>query len=255
MRRNGILTTPFVLSAIFAMPGFSQDPAPPPPETKPPAAEAKPAPCPRLAVKSSTPMFVREGGPITFVAEIAGGDPNVTPNILWAVTAGVIKDGQGTRRIEVDSTGAGDARQISAELWVGGYASECAASANAAVKVAPPASLIDEFGELPPDKESERIARAVSALAETTDKLFIVAYAGRTSVRGYTGSALKRAVTDLAKNEADPNRFRVVDGGFREHPAFELWLVPEGAEPPRPTPTVDRREIVYPKATPARKKP
>ena len=254
MQRTRFLMLPFFVSALFAVPAIGQDP-PPPPEPKSAAAEAKPAPCPRLAVKSPTPMFVREGGPVTFIAELAGGDPAVTPNILWSVTAGMIKDGQGTKRIDVDSTGAGATRQISAELWVGGYAPECGNTANAVVRVAPPAAVIDEFGELPPDQESQRIAAAAASMGETNDKLFIIVYAGRTSVRGYTSATLKRALTELAKTEIEPTRIRTVDGGFREQPGFELWLVPEGAEPPRPTPTIDRREIVYPKATPVRKKP
>jgi hypothetical protein len=41
-------------------------------------------------------------------------------------------------------------------------------------------------------------------------------------------------------------RVAVLDGGFRETPAFVFWIVQRGSEPPRPTPTINRNEIVYP---------
>jgi hypothetical protein len=41
-------------------------------------------------------------------------------------------------------------------------------------------------------------------------------------------------------------RVVVLDGGFRETPAFVFWIVQRGSEPPRPTPTINRNEIVYP---------
>ena len=34
------------------------------------------------------------------------------------------------------------------------------------------------------------------------------------------------------------NRVVVVNGGFRDTNSFELWLVPQGAPPPQPSPTV-----------------
>lgn len=36
-----------------------------------------------------------------------------------------------------------------------------------------------------------------------------------------------------------------VDGGFREEAATELWVVPPGAQPPCPTPTVRPEEVAY----------
>ena len=34
----------------------------------------------------------------------------------------------------------------------------------------------------------------------------------------------------------------VINGGYRDVNSFELWLVPQGAEAPRPTPTVSPEE-------------
>lgn len=232
---------------------FSQTDEPAKP-TPPPSAEAA-SPCPRLEIQSPAMRTVREGQPVMFVANISGGDKTVTPSIVWSVSAGVIKDGQGTRRIEVDTHGGGADRQIVADLWLGGYAAECGSQAPAqSIRVVPPASKADEFGDLAVDKENERIEAIAGALSQSSDNLYVIAYAGRSNVRGYAGTALRRIKAQLATRGIPANRIGAVDGGFREQPAYELWIVPEGAEPPRPTPTIDRKEIVYP-ATPRRTTP
>ena len=41
----------------------------------------------------------------------------------------------------------------------------------------------------------------------------------------------------------DTKRITIVDGGFREEMATELWIVPEGATPPKPTKTVPKPTI------------
>ena len=40
----------------------------------------------------------------------------------------------------------------------------------------------------------------------------------------------------------EEERVVLVDGGYREEAMMELWIVPEGAEAPEPTPTVLRRK-------------
>lgn len=246
------------LFSAFAQPAAAQDQPQQPEQPKENAAPAKPPadPCPKLAVKSGGTQLVREGSPATFVAEIKGGDPNVVPNILWSVTAGMITSGQGGNRIEVDTAGAASAGQVSAQLWIGGYAPECMNTASAAIRIAPRPALFDEFGELAPEKENERIAAAAAVVGQSNDGFVIIAYAGRTSQRGFTLDSLRRITAQFEKNNVPLDRIRVMDGGFREQPAYEFWLVPEGAERPRATPTVNKSEIVYPntpRTAPARK--
>lgn len=43
----------------------------------------------------------------------------------------------------------------------------------------------------------------------------------------------------------DLNNFVFVKGGFREKRVAEIWIVPEGNQPPELSPTVDAKEIVY----------
>jgi hypothetical protein len=193
---------------------------------------------------------IREGQPVVFTARVTGGDKNVTPSILWNLSSGSIQDGQGTQRITVDSTGAGMYREIVAELWIGGYAAECQMqSAPFRVGVVPPAVKYLEFGEVPTDDENEKIAAAVSAALQANDRLYVIGYAGRKSERMFASTALRRMRDQMLKVGMTAARVGAYDGGFREEPAFEFWIVPDGSEPPRPTPTIDRKEIVYPPTT------
>jgi hypothetical protein len=50
-------------------------------------------------------------------------------------------------------------------------------------------------------------------------------------------------------------RIVTIDGGYREQPTTEFWIVPDGASPPQPSPTIAPSEIGPPaKTKPAAKK-
>lgn len=46
------------------------------------------------------------------------------------------------------------------------------------------------------------------------------------------------------------NRFILIDGGFQERFIMEIWNVPDGAEVPKPTPTLTRKDIKFAKGKP-----
>lgn len=223
---------------------------PPNPGTIQPPTPAVVA-CPRLDLRGTTAPIVRDGDTVGFAANLQGGDPNIQPLISWTISAGVLKSGQGTRNIEVDSTGAGADRFIIADVWVGGYASDCSLQGRAAVTVAGPATKRDEFGELTEEKEKDRIANFFGGLSPSHDQAYIIAYAGRTNVRGYARTVLTRMRAAVVAAGMPSDKVATMDGGFREQPGYELWAVPVGAAPPKATPTVDAKTIVFPKPTPA----
>lgn len=231
-------------------------PPPPPPNqpvvTQPPVPAA--IPCPQIQIQGPN-RTLKDGEPLTFAANIGGGDPNVQPMLSWSVTSGAITSGQGTRNITVDSTGAGNDRQIIADLLVGGYGYECNTRATVTVPVAAPAKKVDEFGDLPEKDEAGKLDSIVNYLAQAPDRVYIIGYAGRNNVRGYAADVLKRMKAYIAKAGSGVDRVGAIDGGFREQPGYEIWVVPIGADSPRPTPTVDRKDIVYPKTPPPAKKP
>lgn len=234
----------------------SPSPTPTPKPTPPPSAPAPgPAPCPTLAVQVQPGQPVRDGQRVTFTANIAGGDPKVQPMIVWNTSAGAITQGHNTRRIEVDTTGAGatDYREVKADVWVGGYAPECLLQASGTAKIIGPAVKFGEFGLVDEQTLKNNLDAVASYLAQSPDNLYLIAYAGRNSERGFAYNWLKQMKDTLVAAGISARRIAGVDGGFREEPLFDFWIVPIGAEPPRPTPTVKRSEIVYPRTPPVKK--
>ena len=129
--------------------------------------------------------------------------------------------------------------------------------ARAAVTVAGPATKRDEFGDLAEAKEKERLAEFFGGLSPTHDQAYIIAYAGKTNVRGYARTVLTRMRAAVIAAGMPADKVATMDGGFRENPTYELWAVPVGALPPKATPTINAKDIVFPKPPPAppKKKP
>ena len=241
------------LMAIFGICTSAQVPPEQKPPSNPPAAAAA-APCPKLEVRTPTPRPVKDGKPVQFTATITGGDPKISPIFIWSTTAGVITSGQNTPNIEVDSTGAGADKAITASILISGFPGECTADASTTIPVAGPAKKVDEYGSV---KEEDEAARLDNFFANITpgELTYILAYAGRTSPRGQANADLKRIRAYLVKAGVPSERIGTIDGGFKEEITRELWLVPEGADAPRPSPTISAKDIVYPKTLPPVKKP
>ena len=249
-------------SALFCISvgcSISAQVAPPPrptpaPQTPPLPTEQPPATvqCPHLEMHPSL-QIVRDGAPIKFMASISGGDQK---NLIlsWSISGGTITNGQGTPAIDVDTTGAGAEKNISASLLIGGFPPECAYEATSSVVVAGPAKKVDEYGTL---KEEEETAKLDAFIATVTpaEQAWIIVYAGRNAVRGQAVAETRKIRAYLLKSGTSSNQIVTIDGGFREEATHELWLVPIGAESPKATPTISPKDIVYPKPTPPVKKP
>ena len=99
---------------------------------------------------------------------------------------------------------------------------------------------LDEYGDLTTDDEAAHLDLFAEALSKQPDlRGYIVAYNELNMERG---SYLRR-IYGIHKylSEArgiDPNRVVVIDGGYKEKFATELWLIPNGVAPPIPKPTI-----------------
>ena len=122
----------------------AQNPVNPQPQT--PAAPPQ-VPCGKIEVRSAT-QLVRDGQPVKFGATGINAAQGSQPIYSWSISAGTIAGGQGTPNIEVDTTGAGADKQITATLMVGGLPPECPYDASGSVRVAAPAKKLDEYGTL-----------------------------------------------------------------------------------------------------------
>ena len=212
------------------------------------------SPCPKLDVHPVVQGPVKDGKPIKFTATLSSGDPKVIPVFIWTTTAGAITTGQGTANIEVDSTGAGADKSLTASILISGFPGECAADANTTVPVIAPAKKLDEYGVIKEEEESPRLESFATSIT-VSDQAVIIAYAGRTSPRGQANANLRRIRAYILKLGISPDKIGTIDGGYREEISHELWLVPIGADTPRPSPTIAAKDIVFPKTPPVVKKP
>jgi len=114
---------------------------------------------------------------------------------------------------------------------------------------------IDVFGRMSCDPYVVRMQYAINASNQNPDaKMYIFVYEGNVKLDGGTskrptilrpivGSARAkiRSMKKLISSQDVPlDRFVFIDGGFRDEPQVEIWLVPRGADPPKPSPTIVR---------------
>jgi hypothetical protein len=80
-------------------------------------------------------------------------------------------------------------------------------------------------------------------LKELNTKAYIIAYGGREDNPGKARRYALRAKNWLVEwRGIDAKRIVAIDGGRREKFIVELWLVPNDARPPEPTPTVNMQD-------------
>jgi hypothetical protein len=195
-----------------------------------------PVSCPTIIIncRDAAPI----NGPVTFTANVSGIPANITPTYEWTVSAGTISGGQGTTSIQVDATGLAG-RPITATLNVLGYDRACTASCSLQVPVLPLyPKKFDEFPNIKFDDEKARLDNfAIQLQNEPGSRGYILVYS---SPRDHAGDAQKRAnrARDylVGTRGLDANRIVTLLGGQRGAQTVELWLVPNGANPPTPTP-------------------
>ena len=202
-------------------------------------------PCPNVTV--SCPNEVNVGQPITFTANVSGGDASITPTFNWSVSAGTISSGQGTSSITVDTADLGG-QTITATVNVSGYPATCAVSSTCStqvVRAAAPARKVDEYGNIRFNDEKARLDNFAIALQnEPGSQGTIIAYGGRVGRAGEAQARADRARDYLVNTRGiDAGRIQTIDGGFRDTLTVELYVVPAGATAPTASPTVDATEV------------
>ena len=197
------------------------------------------ADCPVVDV--SCPDALKPGEPVTFVANISGGDPNVTPTFKWKVSGGRITGGQDTSAITVDASEPGG-RGVTATVEVGGYHPACTMSDSCTLMpgIAPTSRKVDEYGGVRFRDEKARLDNLAAELRnDPTAQGYFICYGGRRTKPGEARRLCERARNyHVSVHEVDLTRVVNVDGGRREVPTVEFWIVPSGAQPPQATPTI-----------------
>lgn len=113
--------------------------------------------------------------------------------------------------------------------------------------------LIDEivpfstFFNDEPEKDKIVVLTAFAfELNERKDETgYVISYAGKRAKKNESNSNIKKIRNFLIKKKKiDPKRLVFLEGGHREKGRTELFFVPEGAIPPKPSPTVPLSEVV-----------
>jgi hypothetical protein len=190
---------------------------------------------------------VDSGAPITFHVSISGGDPAVQYTFRWTVSAGTITGGQDTSEITVDTTGLGG-QNVLATAEVRGGPEPCTNSDSATVAVRAATMCcesIDQYGAISFRNEQARLDNfAIALQSEAGAKGYIMAYDGRRARAGEARRRANRAKRYLVNTRGlEAERIIIIDSGHREEMNFVLYILPEGAAPPAPTPTVDPSEV------------
>jgi hypothetical protein len=201
--------------------------------------QSKPA-CP--VIKLACPLEVRTNDKLKMSAELKGGDANVSPTYNWTVSAGTIESGQGTPSITINTNGLEPDATVTATVETGGYDRSCgygstvgSCSTNIAKKIE--GRKLDEFGALKPKEEADRLdVFAIELQNDPSSQGYILSYNTSTSRLGDAQKTATRFRVYLVnKRNIESSRLVTVTGGTRQQPTVELWIVPRGAQPPKPT--------------------
>lgn len=110
------------------------------------------------------------------------------------------------------------------------------------------AEKLSAFGAVGSEYEMVNLdALEISLQNQPTAEAYILIYAGRKSKSTETAAAIKRIRKYLVeRRRVDNNRLKFIDGGRKEKSIRELWIVPEGATPPTPAPTIKTAKVPPP---------
>ena len=212
--------------------------------------------CPEIVADGPPDVGLRDPN-ITFRVQHAPQRPGARLTYNWTLAAGVIVGGQGTAAVVTDLTGV-RSQTIEVTVEVGGLSGSCPGSVSYTL---PPiigcGRPYDEYGNISFEDEQARLDNyAIGLLEDTTAEGHLTCYGGR---KGRAGEAERRCVRAkrylVETRGLEASRLLVVDGGFREELTVVLRLVPAGASPPQPTPTVDPSEVEITEAAPRRTRP
>jgi len=129
------------------------------------------------------------------------------------------------------------------------------------------ARLLDTFGNICCDDELARLDNfAIQLQNDPEVQGYIIFYGGRRYGSPYCHSTRLRIARRgdaearvarlkpylTATRGIDASRIVVINGGYREEWTAELWIIPKGATPPTPTPSIKPEEIKFRKGKPGR---
>lgn len=107
--------------------------------------------------------------------------------------------------------------------------------------------LVDRFGIIELEDEWARLDGFASLLRnDPKSNAYIVIYGGKINKYGELQERPKRLVKYLVENRGiDSKRIKIVEGGFREKFAFELWISKSDKIFPPLSPTIKPEKVIF----------
>jgi hypothetical protein len=221
----------------WIVPKAADDPKPTPTF---PASEA--ALCPQLSVDYDYAMYNRYKE-ISFAASAYSYSGS---GYRWTVSSGKIVEGQGSARIRIELADT-DLKRVTAFVEFAGLPPDCESAASATVEIAVQPYLLDSA---PRFNYSDLAARTdnflISVRNDPSARGYMIVYAGRRGGTWQRDYAILSVMQVFAFLSLDTSLVTIVKGGFRDYNTVEFWMVPEGTQPPKPTPSVDAAFITPP---------
>lgn len=108
------------------------------------------------------------------------------------------------------------------------------------------AKLNDEFGRLNSEDRSARFDSFFQEISQNPESVgYVFLYCGKKCRYGEIEAHLRGIELKVALRKFNRSRLIIVNAGFREVFATELWFVPKGACPPKPKSTVNIKYVVF----------
>jgi hypothetical protein len=106
--------------------------------------------------------------------------------------------------------------------------------------------LFDSFNYSNSEDASARIDNWRNELNNTPQNTgFVVVYGGQNGKRGEVEAHLRGIKQAFRLKGIDEKRIIISKGGYREKLTVEFWIVPQGANSPTPSPTVDAKKVRF----------
>ena len=213
------------------------------PKPNPHFDESEAISCPEIRVAGDG-FQLEKDKPLKFSVNVKGGEVTGEQDFQWKISDGKIISGQGTNRIEIDLSEA-DVKRITASVQVKGYAPECNNHAYSTTKVGAFPYKLDDFEY----NYSYMIANLdylmIHLQNEPTFSGYVIIYGQRVGHSADVSRTIRATRDYFRLRRYDSSRVTIIDGGFREEGRVEIYLIPPGVEPPKPTPTVDKKFVVF----------
>jgi hypothetical protein len=165
----------------------------------------------------------------------------------WKVTSGTIVEGQGTERIKVQLND-NDSKRVTAFIEVSGLPHPCEKVGYTTIEFNNKPYLIVSDENYNYSELSARVDDFMTQL-NSNPQLggYIIVYASRRVGPQEMERAIASVKRIFAFRKYDLTRVAIVRGGYRENNTVDMWVLPEGAENPIPTPTVDEKFVGFSK--------